>query len=237
MGELEHKHNQKLSYARKSTCSLSDINSRDLMSSDLHVVTKREKEGGNLQRSAFNTNKWPLLLFAWLLRRFMILFRLVAFLPERHLLLAPTGALVVMVCYCISAAATSHFFGFLLSPLMQLMLKESLKVALTVSMQFMSQESPNWPNSSNSSNSSIHPIHPIHPISPIHLIHPNLQIHINLPIRPIQQSVNRECLQRVTPESDTREHPWDPPWKHSWGHSENMSENMSERTHEKTHPP
>ena len=162
---------------------------------------RERKRGGNLQRSAFNTNKWPLLLFAWLLQRFIILFRLAASLPERHPLLAPTGALVAMMCYCISAAATSHFFGFLLSPLMQLMLKESLKVALTVSMQFTSQESPNWPNSSNSSNSSIHPIHPIHPISPIHLIHPNLQIHINLPIRPIQQSVNRECLQRVILES------------------------------------
>ena len=43
-------------------------------------------------------------------------------------LLAPTGALVVMMVYYISAAAT-HFFRFSLSPLMQLMLQVSLYVA------------------------------------------------------------------------------------------------------------
>ena len=40
-------------------------------------------------------------------------------------LLAPTGALVLMMVYYISAAA-GHFFRFSLSPLMQLMLQVSL---------------------------------------------------------------------------------------------------------------
>ena len=42
------------------------------------------------------------------------------------ILLAPTGALIVMMCYHISAAAAGHSFISSLSPLMQLMLQVSL---------------------------------------------------------------------------------------------------------------
>ena len=41
-------------------------------------------------------------------------------------LLAPTGALILMMVYYISAAAATRFFRFSLSPLMQLMLQVSL---------------------------------------------------------------------------------------------------------------
>ena len=44
-------------------------------------------------------------------------------------LLAPTGALIVILVYFISIHGSSHFFRFSLSPSMQLMLQVSLQVA------------------------------------------------------------------------------------------------------------
>ena len=43
-----------------------------------------------------------------------------------HPLLAPTGALIVMMVYYISGSGSGNFFRFSLSPLMQLMLQVSL---------------------------------------------------------------------------------------------------------------
>ena len=45
------------------------------------------------------------------------------------MLLAPTGALIVIMVYYITVEATATFFRFSLSPLLQLMFQVSLKVA------------------------------------------------------------------------------------------------------------
>ena len=53
-------------------------------------------------------------------------------------LLAPTEALIVMMCYYMHIYMSTRFFRFSLSQMMLLMFQESLSVAETVSIYLMS---------------------------------------------------------------------------------------------------
>ena len=130
-----------------------------------------------------------------------------------HILLAPTGALVVMMGYYIYIYIQPLFQIFILPidaiditrvTLSRLNSLNAIVVTGVIQFTYFSpihkihQIHPFHPIHLNSTINLIPTIHPIHPIHPIHLIHPIHKIHPVHPMHPMWHQI-------VTPESKTRE--------------------------------